>query len=90
MHACRVGLTPPVPPVAAVAFQSAALVSFIVMDRAIKAAVQVLPVVVVLWARFAAHLAPVAALLTARVCGERVGWQRWTAASSSLVVACSS
>lgn len=72
------------------AVQSAALVSFIVTDRAIKAAVQVLPVVVGLWVRFAFHLAPVAALLAARVFGERVGWKRCTAASSSLVVACSS
>ena len=59
-------MTPPDRPVAGVAFHAAALVSFVVMDSAIKAAVQALPVVVVLWARFAFHLALVAALLAAR------------------------
>lgn len=59
-------MTPPDRPAAGVAFHSAALISFVVMDSAIKAAVQALPVAVVLWARFAFHLALVTAILAAR------------------------
>jgi drug/metabolite transporter (DMT)-like permease len=57
-------------PAAGIAFKLAALLSFVLMDVAIKASVQTLPLAVVLWARFAFHLAFVSALLAAM--GRRV------------------
>lgn len=50
-------------PAAGIAYQLAALVAFVLMDCAIKASVQTLPLAVVLWARFAFHVAFVAMLL---------------------------
>ncbi|GIX09411.1 DMT family transporter [Elioraea sp.] len=61
---------PPDRPGAGIAFQLAALLSFVLMDCAIKATVQSLPLAVVMWARFAFHLAIVAVLLRLR--GRRV------------------
>jgi drug/metabolite transporter (DMT)-like permease len=57
-------------PAAGIAYQLAALLSFVVMDVAIKASVQTLPLAVVLWARFAFHLAFVSALFV--LMGRRV------------------
>ena len=61
---------PPDRPGAGIAYQLAALVSFVTMDCLIKATVQTLPLAVVMWARFAFHLLFVAALL--RLMGRRV------------------
>ena len=61
---------PPDRPGAGIAYQLAALLSFVTMDCMIKATVQTLPLAVVMWARFAFHLLFVALLL--RLMGRRV------------------
>ncbi len=57
-------------PAAGIAYQLVALLSFVTMDCLIKASVQTLPLAVVLWARFAFHLAFVALLIA--LMGRRV------------------
>ncbi len=58
-------MTTPDRPGTGIAFQLSALLSFVLMDCAIKATVRTLPLAVVLWARFAFHMVFVSALLAA-------------------------